>query len=151
MDITRVAAVAVAMSLLPAAEVTVSLEARTLDVGRPIRAAVRNGLAQTIYTEDGKSDCSIVVLERRSGPSWIPIPGCALGRAPRRVALASGETRVVVLDPASLHFRAGATSSPVPPAIGPGVYRIRFGYRLTPGPEGEETRRVYSETFEIAP
>ncbi|MDI6772680.1 MAG: hypothetical protein QME77_08845 [bacterium] len=132
-------------------KVTLSLGVRSLGPGDLIRIAVVNGLRQTIYTEDMKSDCSIVLLERYSGGAWQPLPGCALGRAPRVVAIAPGQVRPVEINPRSIHFLSGAPKEPGRSPIGAGTYRIRFGYRLARGPEGEETHVVHSELFRVAP
>jgi hypothetical protein len=128
-------------------QVTVEMSATSYAEGEAIQGTVANGLEDTIYTEDMKSDCSIVILEQQAGEAWQPIPGCAMERAPLILALDPGHGRVVTLDPLSIHFKDGSASQA--PAFEAGTYRIRFTYRLEPGPEGEEPLEAFSDTFTI--
>lgn len=129
-------------------KVSVLLGAPSFREGEKIRATVANGRRQTIYSEDSKTDCSIVILERWAGKSWQPILGCAVGRAPIVVAIGPGRGRVVTIDPFSFHLRMGTpdTSKPV---LRAGTYRIKYAYRLGPGPEFEEPYTGFSPTFHI--
>ncbi len=129
-------------------KVSVLLAAPSPREGEKIRATVANGRTQTIYSEDSKTDCSIVILERLAGKTWEPVLGCAVGRAPIVVAIGPSRGRVVTIDPFSFHLRLGTpdTSKPV---LRAGTYRIRYAYRLGPGPEFEEPYTAFSPTFQI--
>ena len=129
-------------------KVSVLLDAPSFREGEKIWVTVANGRRQTIYSEDSKTDCSIVILERLAGKIWEPVLGCAVGRAPIVVAIGPGRGRVVTIDPFSFHLRLGTpdTSKPV---LRAGTYRIRYAYRLGPGPEFEEPYTAFSPTFQI--
>jgi len=130
-------------------KVTIALSALSYAEGQMIEATLANGLEQTIYTEDSKSDCSIVSLEQWNGQVWQPLLGCALGRAPLVVAIGPGLGRRVTINPLSTHL--GVSPGSTEPAFGAGMYRVKFTYRLDPGPEGEAPYEVYSEAFDIRP
>ncbi len=119
--------------------------------GERIRATIANGLQQTIYTDDAKTDCSIVFLERRVENDWQSLQACPLGRAPRVVAMGPGRGRAVTIDPFSVYLRLGAPPDGARPALRAGRYRIKFTYRLSPTPEAEEPFVVFSPTFPIRP
>jgi hypothetical protein len=129
-------------------KVSVLLAASSLREGDKIRATVANGRRQTIYSEDSKTDCSIVILERWAGKTWQPVLGCAVRRAPIVVAIGPGRGRIVTIDPSSLHLRAGmpGTSKPV---LRAGTYRIKFAYRLGLGSGVEEPFSAFSPSFQI--
>ncbi|MGH2452903.1 MAG: hypothetical protein ACRDF5_03955 [bacterium] len=116
--------------------------------GEKIQVTIANGLKQSIYTEDSKTDCSIIILQRWHGNTWQPVLGCVLGRAPIVVVIGSGRARLVTINPFSVHLRAGTTEGSKP-ALRVGPYRIKFAYRLRPGPEFEEPYAVFSPTFRI--
>lgn len=130
--------------------VAVVLAKGSFKEGEAIRAAVANGMPSTIFTEDSKTDCSIVFLERWDGGTWRPVPGCALGRAPIIVAIGSGLGRFVTLNPMSIHLRGDGPPTSKP-AIRAGMYRIRFTYRLGRDPEGIEPLTSLSQPFIIRP
>jgi hypothetical protein len=100
---------------------------------------------QSIYSEDQKTDCSIVVLERLTGERWGAVTSCGAERAPRVVELRPGATHTVRIDPTSTNFQGGVGS----PTVRAGTYRILFTYRLAAGPEGVEPERVTSPAFMI--
>ena len=96
------------LGLLMAVEsgkVSVVPSAPAFKQGDVIRAVIANGLERALYTEDEKTDCSIVFLERSGADTWHPVPGCALGRAPLVVAIGPGRGR----------------AAPTAPALAPGV------------------------------
>ena len=128
-------------------QITILLSEPVYPKGQWVEATVANGFAQTIYTEDSKSDCSIAILERWDGVAWQPLLDCAMGRAPLVVAIGPGQGRTVTINPLSTDFGgiAGATE----PAFIAGTYRIKFTYRLAPEPEGEEPYEAYSKTFDL--
>ena len=117
--------------------------------GQTIAVTVTNRLDRTIYTEDMKTDCSIVVLELLIGDSWEPLIACGMERKPLVVAIKPGETRTVWIDPRSTNF--GVAPGGVDLGFGVGVHRIRFSYRLETEPEGDEPFKVYSPSFQIGP
>jgi len=130
-------------------QVTVTLSKLSYAAGQAIEATIANGLKQAIYTEDSKSDCSIAILEQWDGQTWQPLLGCAVARAPLVVAIGSGQGQTVRIDPFSVHF--GVSPGAAAPAFGAGTYRIKFAYRLEPGPEGETPYEAYSKEFSINP
>jgi hypothetical protein len=113
-----------------------------------ISVRIANGLAAVVYTEDSKTDCSIVFLERRDGEAWTRVGGCGLERLPAVVAIGARRVRTARIDPTSFHL---GVPEGFPPAIGPGVYRIRFTFRRTPEPLGIEPEAVLSDPFRIEP
>ncbi len=138
------------MKVMPG-KVNIVLGASAFREGERIRATIVNGLGRAIYTDDSKTDCSIVFLERRVGNGWQQIPACPLGRAPRVVAIGSARGRVVTIDPFSVFLRLGTTPDASKPALRAGTYRIKFTYRLSPTPDAEEPFAVLSPAFRIQP
>lgn len=122
--------------------VEIKLGSRTYRAGETVRATITNGLIRTIYTEDSKTGCSIVTLERQNQTEWEPIVGCSVERAPIEFAIGPDRGRDVEIDPKSEHFASASD-------LGPGIYRIRFTFRFDKGAEGGEANEVISETFEI--
>ena len=140
------------LGLLMAVEsgkVSVVPSAPALKQGDVIRAVIANGLERTLYTEDEKTDCSIVFLERSDAGTWHPVPGCALGRLPLVVAIGPGRGRVVTINPLSIHLRMVKPPT-AKPAIGAGTYRIRFVYRVGLARGGQEFAAL-SRSFSIIP
>ncbi len=127
----------------------IALSQGSFATGQMIKAAVLNGLAQTIYTSDMKSDCSIVFLERLENQTWQPISGCISMRAPLLVQIGTGRAQMVEINPFSTHF--GVNPGAATPALQAGTYRLKLTYRLTPEPEGEEPNVLYSAVFNIQP
>lgn len=125
----------------------VTLSATSYPAGKPITVTVANRLDRTIYVDDLQSDCSIVILEQRSGSGWQPLTGCRMKRMSRAVAIDSGQAQTVTIDPHSFNFGGGPTTSE--PALGAGLYRIKLAYRLTARLQGAEPPAVYSRTFAI--
>jgi len=127
-------------------KVVVRLSKAEFRVGEVVVVTVANGLDRTIYSDDFKTDCSIVTLERRAGSEWAPITGCALGRPTMTVAVGSGRGRTITIDSRSMHLQKAAAGAPL--AFGAGIYRITFRYRFSPQMgAGEQT--VYSVTFQV--
>lgn len=129
--------------------VSVALGRATYQAGQTVMGMVLNGLKQTIYSADMKTDCSIVTLEQLKNGSWEPVPGCNSLRAPRVVEIGTMRGQEIAINPLSTNF--GIEPGSKTPAFGAGTYRLRFSYRLAPGPEGEEPLVVFSETFAVQP
>jgi hypothetical protein len=127
-------------------KVTITVSASSYRGGSPVSAVITNGLNQAIYTEDGKSDCSIAFLERRDGASWTEAVGCGLRRPPATVAIGAGRGRTVGYDPAGISARSGGGTTST---LAAGTYRIRFTYRLTGEPAAEDPLGVLSASFTI--
>lgn len=105
-------------------KVTVRISSRTYRPGAPVVAVVTNGLHRAIYTQDAKSDCSILLLQRLDRGSWADVTGCALGRPPLVVAIGASHARTVAIDPGSVNFADGMPTATLPP----GTYRLRLTY-----------------------
>ncbi len=130
-------------------QVTVALSAASYAVGETITAAIFNGLEQTIYAGDVKSDCSIAILEQETGTGWQPLIACGVARPSLAVAIQPGQGQVVTIDPLSFNFQA--ISGGAGPGFGAGNYRIKFSYRFVPGPDLPEPDAVFSEVFQVQP
>jgi hypothetical protein len=128
---------------------TVIIEVGTLTykVGDVITATVANGSAETIYTQNQQSDCSIATLEQGEGANWQPLLGCNIESLPRQVAIAPGQGEMVTINPLSTHFNV--IPNIAKPAFGEGTYRLKFSYRLTPNETATEPIVVYSAMFTI--
>jgi hypothetical protein len=101
-----------------------------------ITVTVANGLDRSIFTEDMKTACSIVHLERLVNDRWERIGDCLAERAAAVVEIGAGGDEMVTIDAG----HAGATA---------GTYRAVVTYRLAGGPEGEEPERAESAAFEL--
>jgi DNA-binding NarL/FixJ family response regulator len=132
-----------------AGRVEVRAGATAFPAGAVVAFSVANGLASSVYTEDEKSGCAIVVIERERDDGWEPILGCNLERLAALVEIPPGKVHTGTIDPRSTHFDVATSGSRA--VFGPGNYRLRFGYRPERGPEGEEPSVVYSPTFRIGP
>jgi hypothetical protein len=124
-------------------EVTLALDAAGYAVGQKIRVTVHNGDDRPAYTEDFKTACSIVILQRKGNGGWTDIIGCALGRPTATVTIEPGRTDPIELDPASFHLTNRGTG----PAIGAGTYRVKLTYRTEPESTGADPFTVYSPEF----
>jgi hypothetical protein len=100
-----------------------------------------------VYTEDMKSDCSILTLQVAQGGDWRDVGACLAERAPRTVRIDPGQQLAVSLDLSSSHFAAGA---PGPGSVPAGTYRLRLVYRFSSEPQGQ-TETAYSPPFNIVP
>lgn len=128
-------------------KITVTVTPSVITERAAISVRAANGLDSTVYTEDSKTDCSIVILERRNGEEWTRIAGCAVERLPAVLAIGPGRVRTARIDPMSFHLGVPEGSST--PAFGVGAYRIRFTFRRGPAPQGVEPESVLSDTFRI--
>ena len=125
--------------------VTVTTTRSSYRPGEVINVSVVNRGDQSVYSEDQKTDCSIVVLERLTGERWETVTGCGAERAPRVVEVRPGATHTVRIDPTSTNFQGGGGG----PTVRAGTYRIGFTYRMAAGPQGVEPERVRSPAFMI--
>lgn len=130
-------------------QVTVVPSAASYAVGEAITAAIFNGLEQTIYAGDVKSDCSIAILEQETGTGWQPMLACGVARPSLAVAIEPGQGQVVIIDPLSFNFQA--ISGSTEPGFGAGTYRIKFSYRFVPKPDLPEPDAAFSEAFQVQP
>lgn len=128
-----------------AGKVEVRLARTSYEAGGVVRVTVANGLGHNIYTEDFKTVCSIVTLQRAESGGWKGLEGCVLGRPTMTVTIGPGLGFTVDIDPDSVHFRDGGNRI----EVGPGTYRVKFGYRLAPGNSGEESLVAYSPEFTV--
>jgi hypothetical protein len=125
-----------------AGEVTLTLDAGGYTVGQKIRVTVHNGNDRPAYTEDFKTACSILFLQRKGNGGWTDITGCALGRPTMTVKLEPGSTDPIELDPSSFHLRSG-------PAVTAGSYRVKLTYRTEPESTGTDPFTAYSPEFPV--
>ena len=127
-------------------KVEIRLGKASYRVGEVVVVTVANGLGKSLYTEDFKTVCSIVTLQRsESGGAWKDIEGCQLGRPTATVTIGAGLGQTVDIDPNSTHFRDGGNRI----GFGPGTYRVKFGYRFDRDRVGEEPLVVYSSEFGV--
>jgi hypothetical protein len=126
----------------PSGAVTVIVAAPSFAPRTMISATVLNRLDRAVYTHDSKTDCSILLLQRLDAGTWGDIPACAQMRPPGTVAIGPSRMRTVRINPASADFQIGMV-------LQPGTYRLKFTYRLTPGPDGDEPLTALSRSFKI--
>jgi hypothetical protein len=126
--------------------VTVRPSKAAFPVGERVSTIVGNGLDQAIYTEDQKTACSIVFLERWTDAAWEPVSGCGYERAAAIVRIGPREVVEAEIDPLSTHL--GGMGHP---AFAEGRYRLVFAWRPEPGPEGHTSATVTSEEFSVLP
>lgn len=130
--------------------VTLTSYAASYRKGERIVATVANGLQHPIYTEDMKTDCSIVTLEYWDGTWWQPVLNCGMERLPAIAKIEAGQTVKVEIGTESSHFGASPTAQKRAPGVD--KCRLKFTYWFTPGPEGfelEELEVMYSDAFAI--
>jgi hypothetical protein len=126
----------------PRSGVSVSVDAERYPAGRGVvMVTVRNSDPLSIFTDDQKSDCTVALLERRTGENWVGLRACGAERAPSVVRLDPGVVHVARIDLGSENFR--------PQPATPGTYRVVVGYRRAAGPSGEEPESAVSATFAV--
>ncbi|HET8684312.1 MAG TPA: hypothetical protein VFM54_20910 [Micromonosporaceae bacterium] len=130
----------------PQRRVIVIVSAARYTPGAPISMVVVNGLDRTVFTNDSKSDCSIITLQRLDDAIWQDVPGCAQQRPPAIVAIGPAHHRAMTLHPASSNFRLTADFEP---ALRPGTYRAKFTYRFTPDQNNDDSLTALSDPFVI--
>jgi hypothetical protein len=117
------------------------VEAEVYRSGTAVVLTVVNGGPRTVFTEDQKTDCSIVMLERWDGRGWVALSNCGAERAPRVVPIEPAERSRVVIDTGSPNFAEDPAGS--------GSYRAVVGFRYERVPEGSEPEQAVSSTFAI--
>jgi hypothetical protein len=126
-------------------EVSVKLDAGDYRAGSVIHVTVSNGMDRPVYTEDFKTACSVVILQRQDGGTWTDVLGCKLGRPTTTVTFGPGTGQTVELDPASFHLAGNGAG----PAFGAGTYRVKFTCRPDPAAGGEDPLVAYSPVFTV--
>lgn len=126
-------------------DVAVASTAAEYAAGQPVVATVANGTTRPIYTEDSKTDCSIVTLERKIPSGWETIAGCRFGRPPLIVEIRPGERVTVTIDPKSTHLSFGGGAL----GFGAGTYRFRFAYSFLRALGAVEAVVRFSPEFRI--
>lgn len=129
-------------------KVTLTLDGKGYTAGQKLLVTVANGLERTIYSDDMKSACTILIVEKESGGNWTPVTGCPMERLPMSVAIGPGMGRTIEIDPGSGLFDG---AQPGQSALAAGTYRIRFTYRFAPEEGAAETESSVSDTFSIQP
>jgi len=131
---------------VPDRTVRVTVSAERYAPGAVISAVVANGLDRTIFTNDSKSDCSIVMLQRLRATTWEDVPGCAQQRPPATVAIGPAHARTVSMHPTSSNFRISLGSEPT---LSAGMYRAKYTYRFTPEQDNNDVMAALSGPFTI--
>lgn len=116
--------------------------------GQEIRFQVINGLDQTIYANDLKSDCTTIVLQGQHGSEWQDVQGCGMERLPVSVAIEPNNGLDVTINPFSTNF--GLELGASEPGFGAGTYRAKYTYGFASGPDVAEHQEAFSEPFTIA-
>lgn len=130
-------------------QVRVLLDAAAYTEGNVLSVTITNGLDVTIYADDEKTDCSIVVLDRQTGSRWEPLLACGLGRTPVALPIGPGRARTAEINPRSTNFGIAPGSATL--GFGAGTYRVTFTYRLDPARGAHEPYSVSLAPFEILP
>lgn len=130
-------------------QVSVLLDAAAYTEGNVLSVTVTNGLDDTIYADDEKTDCAIAVLERRTGSRWDPLLACGLERTPVALPIGPGRARTAEINPRSTNFGIAPGSATL--GFGAGTYRVTFTYRLDPARGAHAPYSVSSSPFEILP
>ncbi|HEY3248484.1 MAG TPA: hypothetical protein VGK88_09375 [bacterium] len=128
-------------------KITLTLASPQLSAGAPLSVTIANGLGRTIYAQDEKTDCSVLLLERWTGRAWEPVTGCLFGRTPLPVAFGNGRGRTVKIDPFSAHLNHGQPQGT--PAFGRGTYRLTFSYGFSAAFGAEEPYALMSTEFAV--
>lgn len=123
-------------------KVTVRSIAGRYRAGQPITIAVANGLDQPIFSNDFRTDCSIVLLQRRR-ETWADIAGCAQGRPPATFGIGPSHMRTVIINPNSINFDISTE------LLSAGTYRAAYRYRFDPTSSAEDSEVTYSQPFTI--
>lgn len=128
-----------------AGKVDVRLSKTSYRIGEAVQATVGNGSDKPIHTEDFKTDCSIVTLQRLDSGTWKDIEGCVLGRPTATITIGTGLGQTVTINPNSVHLRDGGNRI----GFAEGTYRVKFSHRLDHDTSGKEPLVVYSPEFTV--
>jgi hypothetical protein len=108
-----------------------------------IVADVHNGLAIPIFARDGRSDCTVVDLERWVDSSWqIQAPCVNMQPTPHVVQVAPD---AVLSQPLASNL-SDATGGSWPP----GIYRLAFAYVASVDQPFGQSTVIYSAAFTVA-
>jgi hypothetical protein len=122
--------------------VSVFADQSVYDVGQNIKVTVANNTEYDLLTSGGRTDCTIVYLQKLSGRNWVNVAECPLLIITRMIKITSRQKVTFQLPDESL------TKS-----LEPGVYRLEFGYFVVDN--GGQTIRpeskVYSAQLHILP
>lgn len=110
--------------------VTVQTSAALYHPRDTIVVTISTHMARVIFFPNGQTDCSVVLLQLRTGSSWRPIALCRLMVMTRITPLEAGKSLTVSL-------KAGFTPWPA------GTYRIAFHYSA----QTNSVFGAYQETF----
>lgn len=133
---------------LTAGQVTVAPTQPLYTEGEWVVGTVANGLDQTIYVQDQKTDCTIVILEHAADEGEAePILGCGQERLTQTVVIEPGAGYRIVINPFSANLAFNASSEL--PVFGAGVYHLKFSYALQAAANENETS--YSQNFVVIP
>lgn len=127
----------------------VSSEAVTVAVAKPqyvphdtILAVIHNGLTTPIFTRDGRSDCTVVDLERWVNDAWqIQAPCVNMQPTPHVMQVAPG----AVLSRPLASSLSDVTGGSWPP----GTYRLAFAYVTSVDQPFGQSTVIFSATFTI--
>jgi hypothetical protein len=105
---------------LTGGQVTLTLDKQRYLAGDTIAVTLHNGLSQTIWAADHRTDCTVVTAERQQDGQWQGLQNCRLMTPTVLVPLSAGSASVQML----------STQGPWPA----GTYRVTLTY--TSGDEG---------------
>jgi hypothetical protein len=106
---------------------TIELAKSSFHEGEIVRVTVANGLDQSLYTNNQKSACTIVTLERLHAGTWERIGGCGMEMLPSVVEIGPGDVVEVAINP---HSNLWGIDTSKGLAFGIGTYRVSFSYWL---------------------
>lgn len=117
----------------PTLPVILQVGAASYSRGSSISVTIQNQSEHTISFADHRTNCSVLLLERQTSGSWVPVAPCKLMLATRLHFLPSGETSVITI----------ITSDQWPA----GYYhaRLDYGFQSDSGMHG--LTPVYSQQF----
>jgi hypothetical protein len=76
----------------PSAAVVVRTDRTSYAADATPVVVIRNGLKRAIVATTGRTECSIVALDRLRGTVWTEVRNCYSGEPPRAVRIAAGAT-----------------------------------------------------------
>jgi hypothetical protein len=106
--------------------------------GQGFVVRVINDTEMAIQTEDHKTDCTILDLQRQENSDWTKVAQCPLLTPTRLIRIEPRQSQSIKL-PAS-----GATVYP------PGTYRVEFSYQVL-NPQGPSGQTVSAVMFAYSP
>ena len=129
-------------SLVSSGGVTVALEKPQYAPSDTIVATIHNGLATPIFARDGRSDCTLLDLERRVNEAWQIQAACVNMQPVRHIAqVAHGAILTQQLAPS---LSDSSTES-----WPPGTYRLAFAYVTSVDQPFGQSTVIFSATFTV--